>query len=336
MKLSIVIPAYNVENHITRTLDSIACQTEKKFELIIVNDGSTDATCDVIQERLQGNLEFDYKLITKENGGVSSARNRGLMEALGEYVMFLDGDDYIANSLIEKIYDLLESDAPDVLYWGYNMVKEDKTKLENYFEKYKHIQKPVTGIEALKNIYVNRNMWICTGSAAFRKQILNENQLAYPVGCSNCEDQEFTIKVLSKADRVVFIDEVLSFYVSRDESMTNSCNIKKFDAIGALRRACSYLDENKNEDLKKMADIIGTNILVENFFNNFDSCITNSKVGCLIDEIDERYPDLNQEVNKAMRLYRGSENKLKIKSRLFLTSPKLYAELSYLKQRMSF
>jgi hypothetical protein len=73
---------------------------------------------------------------------------------------------------------------------------------------------------------------------------------------------------------------------------------------------------------------------VENFFNNFDSCITNYKVGGLMDEINERYPDLNRDVTDAMRLYRGGENKLKMKSRLFLISPKLYAGLSFFKQGM--
>jgi len=336
MKLSIVIPAYNVENHISRTLDSITRQSEKKFELIVVNDGSTDGTGKVINEKLQDCQELAYKVITKGNGGVCAARNRGLLEAAGEYVMFLDGDDFIADSLVETIYDLLKTEAPDVVCWGYNRVKEDQTTLENYFDNYQHMRRHLTGVEALKNIYINQNLWLCTGSVLFRKQLLNENKLMYSVGCTNCEDQEFTIKVLSNAKAVVFIDDILSFYVSREGSITNSCNLKKFDAVGALKRASHYLSEKNDDELREVGEIIATNILVENFFNNFDSCITNCKVGGLLDEIGKRYPDLNSEVKNAMRRYGGSDNKLKMKSRLFLTSPRVYAGLSYMKQRASF
>jgi glycosyltransferase involved in cell wall biosynthesis len=246
MKLSIIISAYNVESHIKRTLNSIISQTTKQFELIVVNDGSTDGTYDQIKEILESLQEVDCKIITKENGGVSSARNRGLKEATGEYVMFLDGDDYITENLVERIYGELESRnvVVDAVCWGYSTVDEYGTILKNYFDDFEHINIDITGIIALKNIFICRTMWICIGSAAFRKKLLNENELEYTEGCFSGEDQEFTIRVLSRVKNIVFIDDILLFYVQREGSASNSLNIRKFDVIYAINRACFYLNKS--------------------------------------------------------------------------------------------
>lgn len=338
MKLSIVITAYNVEHYIARTLSSLISQTVKQFELIVVDDGSTDSTGQVIKENLQNFKDISCKIITRENGGVSSARNRGLMEAAGQYVMFLDGDDYAADNLVERIYDSLNKQVIDVICWAYNTVDEDKLLLTNYYDIYEHIKKEVTGVEALRNILVDRSMWIWTGSAAFRKDFLCENQLRYTEGCSNGEDQEFSIKVLSKADCVIFIDEILSFYVQRQGSITYSRNIKKFDAISAVKRAVYDLNTADNSELKKIAIIAETQFLVENYFDNLDSCMTGSNIRPLLREINEKYPGLTNEIKKTMSVYRIGKTrfyKYYIKCKLFLISPDLYAVFVFIKRRIT-
>jgi len=333
MKLSIVIPAYNVENHIKKTLTSVLCQTNKQLELIIVNDGSTDGTTNLLEEILSRRNDLDYKIITKENGGVSSARNRGLMEAAGDYIMFLDGDDYIAEDLVERIYETLENRtvALDTICWGYNTVDAYGTVLKNYFDEFEHVNQEITGIAALKNIFVYRTMWICTGSAAFRKKLLTENQLKYTEGCFNGEDQEFTIKVLSRVKNAVFINKTLLFYVQREGSVSNSLNIKKFDVIDAINRALFYL-HNSNEDLTTISNMIQVRNMVENFFGSLDSCISNSKIGPLLYEMNEKYPGLNKDMKETMKLYQGGNVKIRIKCKLYLISPNLYARFVLLKR----
>ena len=337
MKLSIVVSAYNVENHIKRTLNSMIGQTTRQFELIVVDDGSTDGTYNQIKEILEESHNGNYKIIIKKNGGAGSARNRGLMEASGEFVMFLDGDDYVADNLVESIYDSLDSlksREVDVVCWGYNTVNEEKAVLINYFDTYEPIKKAITGIEALKNILDYRTMWICTGSAAFRKDLLNEYQLKYTEGCLNGEDQEFTYKALSRANNITFINKILLFYLQREGSISNSYNAKKFDVIDALKRTCYYLKKSNNRDLMKLADIIEIREMVENYFNNLDTCMTNSNIKPLLNEINEKYPNLNIEIKKAMRQYKRGKNKIAIKCKLFLISANLYAKSVFLKRKI--
>ena len=334
MRLSIIISAYNVENYIKKTLDSILCQTKKGFELIVANDGSTDETENLLNQMLHGKKEFNYKIITKANGGVSSARNRGLMEASGDYVVFLDGDDYIAMDLVERIYEIFEKQSTEVdaAFWGYDTVDEYGRVLKNYFGSYEQISGHMTGIIALKKIFAEETMWICTGSAAIRKQLLIENDLNYIEGCSNGEDQEFMIKVLSKVKNAVFINEILFYYVQRIGSVSNSCNIRKFDVIAALKRACFYLNESDNAELQSIAEIITTQNLVENFIGSFDSSITYSNIKTLLNEMNQNYPGLNKEMKERMRLYQGRKNKVNLKCKLYLISPELYASSVSLKR----
>lgn len=334
MQLSIIIPAYNVENHIQRTLHSIISQTTKQFELIVVDDGSTDGTYNLVKEILREEQEINYKIITKENGGVSSARNKGLTEASGEYVMFLDADDYIADNLVEKVYYSLESQLIDVIFWRYNTIKEDKTLLKNYFNTKEYVSKSATGIEILIKILIDRKIWICTGSAAFRKELLKEYQLKYEEGCSNGEDQEFTFKVLSRAKSIFFIDEDLTYYLKREGSISSSNSIKRFDVIEALIRTSEYLNKISDIDFQTIAEIIKTHDIAENYFNNLESCMNNSNIRSLLNQINDQYPDLNQIMIKAMNTYNGKNSVIKIKCKLYLISPNLYAKLIVLKRKI--
>lgn len=330
MMLSIVISAYNVEKYIDRTLSSLLDQTVSQFEIIVVNDGSTDDTQMVVQRVLQGRSEGAYKIISKENGGVSSARNRGLAESSGEYVLFLDGDDYVASHFVESIYALIDHQKPDVLCWGYDMVDENSMVLEEYFKKYKLLQQTMDGLEALNHLFRTRTMWICTGSAAFRKVFLDKFKLCYSEGCSNGEDQEFAIKVLSRAGSVAFLNDVLEFYVQRKGSVNCSYHIKKFDVISALKRACSDLRDSLNVELIQMAELIETQDMAENYFNTLDSCMIKSDIRPLLKEMDEKYPGLNQEITKAIRSYNGEKNRIRMKCVLYRISPQLYAKSVFL------
>lgn len=103
--ISFIIPAYNVERYIIRTLVSVMHQQEDDYEIIIIDDGSTDNTYSVVQEFINDDNRHRIKLINQTNSGVCSARNRGLAVASGEYVIFLDADDYVAMNFIEVIKD---------------------------------------------------------------------------------------------------------------------------------------------------------------------------------------------------------------------------------------
>ena len=152
MKLSIIIPAYNVEEYIIKTINSLINQTIKQYEIIVIDDGSTDNTYFIVDKMLKSSCISDYKIIRKENGGVSSARNLGIEESSGQYIMFLDGDDYISEELVENIYKYIDKKEYDILLWGFNQVTEDGKTIYSYSDKYDYYFSEMTGTEALRRI----------------------------------------------------------------------------------------------------------------------------------------------------------------------------------------
>lgn len=119
-KISVIIPAYNIEGFLPATLDSVLVQTYQNLEIIVVNDGSSDATADVINDYAQKDNRI--RAIHKENGGVTSARLRGVVEATGDYIGFVDGDDYIEPQMYERLIENLKQYDADISHCGYRMV----------------------------------------------------------------------------------------------------------------------------------------------------------------------------------------------------------------------
>src|SRR5690606_37615261 len=159
-------------------------------------DGSLDNTYLMAKEILERSGFINYKIINKENTGVSASRNIGMQNARGKYVLFLDADDYLSLDAVEIVEGYINTHDVDVICWGFNVVNEHKSVINNYFDNYTSNLSNMSGEEALRNVTVNEKMWICTGSAIFRKDFLVKNGLNYTVGCINGEDLEFTYKIL--------------------------------------------------------------------------------------------------------------------------------------------
>ena len=122
--VSVIIPAYNIEDYIGRCLDSIISQTYKNLEIIVVDDGSRDHTGEILDNYAKKDRRI--KVIHKENGGVSSARNKGIEAAEGDYIGFIDGDDLIESEMYKTLVDLLEEENADIAHCGYQMVFPDR------------------------------------------------------------------------------------------------------------------------------------------------------------------------------------------------------------------
>jgi hypothetical protein len=147
--LSIIIPCYNVEDYVQAALQSILDNTSKKYhnrlQLLIINDGSTDQTWDKIQEWLINldNLSISYQLINQPNAGLSAARNAGMAQATGNYWLFLDSDDIFINQAIDKIINILDEHAPDIVEFDTTKFTkntfENQTMYANYFAKIAHL-----------------------------------------------------------------------------------------------------------------------------------------------------------------------------------------------------
>lgn len=326
MNLSIVVPVYNIEDYVAPLLDSLLNQSDQQFEVIVVDDGSTDHTYNKVESVLSKHPGLYYRILRTENHGVSAARNKGLSEAIGKYVLFLDGDDYASTNLVEQIYEHTRIQEPEIICWGYNLVRENKSTIVSFTSKLNAF----TGVEALHHIFVQKSLRVWTGSVAFRREFLLENGLKYTERCVNGEDQEFIYKALSRASQVITLPDVLSYYLQRGSSISNTYNVKKFDVVDAFKRVDEYFKVHPSAELKAISDLLLNREMTENYFFNLSTCITGTqgiRIQDLLHDIDQKYPSLNQEMRGIMKHYTGDDRKLALRIKAFLISPALYHRL---------
>lgn len=199
--ISVIIPAYNAEKYIRRTLKSVLTQTYPNLQIIVVNDGSTDNTADYVKNMrikdpriLQINME--------NNQGVSSARNRGLLAARGQFVAFVDADDLLEANCFEEATKLITKNTEyDCVFWRYDLVDEEGHYISKaVYDKTTQqlIQKSplLEGCRALE-LMVKKKLWIWTCTIMIRRKTLLDNQIMWTTGCPYGEDQEFILKCLS-------------------------------------------------------------------------------------------------------------------------------------------
>ncbi|BCG58631.1 glycosyltransferase family 2 protein [Paenibacillus sp. URB8-2] len=328
MKLSVIIPAYNVEAYIGYTLESLARQSSKDFETIVVDDGSTDGTGQAVRNFIASGRLANCRLITKENGGVSAARNRGTEEATGDYVLFLDGDDHVDAGLVEAFAKAADNGKPDIVCWKWTLVDEKGKQLYDFYRDTPRLPAQMSGADALRHVLVDQDMRIWTASVAYRRQLLEEEGILYTPGCVNGEDQEYTFKALARAADVVFIDRVLSFYLHRTTSISGVYNVKKFDFADAFKRAGSFMDGRP--ELKEVQDTLLYRHMIENYFYNLKTCLGSSdkvSIRTLMRDIDRHYPRLNEEMRDLIKRWTKENGNAKAHVRAFLIAPELYRML---------
>jgi len=242
-KISVIIPAYNVEKYVEKTLKSLIDQTFYDFEAIIINDGSTDNTEKIIKEVLQ-DANFQWKLINQDNQGVSAARNRGIIESKGEYICFLDADDYYHPSFLEKMYNKAKENNYDAVFCNYSYVHESGKTIGEPKQAKEYFGVELTGEETLRQI-LNGHVYICVANYICKKKLLSEHNILYTKGCTHGEDQEFWMKVFFHAKLVNSVTETLVYYVNRKGSSVNSNSLKHFNYVGAMKRVEKYLERQK-------------------------------------------------------------------------------------------
>jgi len=334
VNLTIVVPVYNLEKHMTPMLYSLLHQSEKSFEIIIVDDGSTDQTYNTIDDFFTRHPFLHCRILRTDNHGVSAARNKGLSEANGKYVLFLDGDDFIAEDLVQTLHSHITDPEPDIICWGYNLVRENRSTIVSFTSNLNYL----TGIEALKEIFVKKSLRIWTGSIAYRRDFLLEHGILYTEQCINGEDQEFIYKALSRASQLVSLPNVLSFYVQRGSSISNSYNVKKFDVVAAFKRVDAFFKDQYSGELAAISDLLLNREMTENYFFNLNTCLNNTqgiRIQALLQDIDQTYPKLTQEMHGIMKHYSGTDKRLAFQIKAFLINPGLYHSLIRLDQSIN-
>jgi glycosyltransferase involved in cell wall biosynthesis len=237
--ISVVMPVYNLEQYVVRTLENILQQMNDSIELIIVNDGSTDKTIDKVNMAVEKFKDKNIKIINQKNQGVSKARNIGIENAIGKYIYFLDGDDIVDDLLFDKIKN--QGDF-DYLIFGFDTVNEKLETLIPFSKKYIY-PKNLNQLNVLK-WFLLKNFTICIGSAVYKKEIIIKNNLIFGEKYKYGEDISFFIKYLAHVKNIKVIEKSLMFYVMRDGSAIDILKEPNYESLEAYEECHKYLLAN--------------------------------------------------------------------------------------------
>lgn len=272
IEISVIIPVYNVENYIYESLSSVAKQTFTQYELIVINDGSTDRSEKIIKEFMNEHKQMQIHYIYQENNGQSSARNRGIEVASGEYIYFFDSDDLIEENALEILYMKSNENNLDLLLFsGQSFYETQNAQTLKYkFDYLKKESYPIvlSGKEMFVKLLENDDYSTSPCLYFVRKSVLREKKLYFYEGIIH-EDALFTFQLILSVDRTMVINEVLfRRRVRLNSTMTANNHLKKFQG---LTRVLIEMDmfkqkiEIENMQLEyaiqnRMADAFGNSI----------------------------------------------------------------------------
>lgn len=223
--VSIILPAYNVADYLERSIKSILSQTFSNYEVIIVNDGSTDDTLAVFKKL---NLDYRFSIYTKNNEGSGMARNYGLKKAKGKYIYFMDPDDSIDSKLLEDNIDLLSKYDSEFSIFGYReLYKNNDIGKEFKVNTFKYINTMQLFQEELLNLN-NQTSISAVWNKVYKKDFLIKNNLAFlnlPIG----QDAYFNWNVFEKTNSIITVPGVYyNYYIEREGSATTQYNPHKY------------------------------------------------------------------------------------------------------------
>ena len=240
--VSVIVPVYNVERYLRKCIESILNQTYQDLEVILVDDGSKDCSGNICDEYAAKDARI--RVIHKENGGLSDARNCGIDVAKGEYLLFVDSDDFIHSQMLEVLYDAMQDIGADISVCNFLNVPEGQDlQQETITDPSRHIYREQ---EKLAQLYVNNLVTVVAWNKLYSRRLFQT--LRYPKG--RLHEDEFVIhRLLFEARSVVYVDVVLYYYVQRQNSIMGKYSIKNIrDGYDALvEREVFWLEKKEQE-----------------------------------------------------------------------------------------
>lgn len=238
--ISVIVPVYNVEKYLSKCLDSLVSQTIKNIEVIIINDGSTDRSVDIINNYVD--KYHNFFSFSQQNSGLSSARNKGLEFAKGEFVAFLDSDDWVAKDAYEILYNKAMFYNADVVTCGSIHVYED------YEKSYSLCNSDIVFNLSKEPEFISL-VKVAAWDKLFKRDVIFGSNIRFPIGLYY-EDTPTVIPWLLRAKKIVLIEDMLIFYRQRTGSITKELtfNTKSFDIYTGLNIIRNFIDSaNANE-----------------------------------------------------------------------------------------
>lgn len=256
MRLSVVVPVYNIREAVIGTLVSLARLDPPPHEVIVVDDGSTDGSGQVVESFVESHPLPRFVHIRQANAGVSVARNVGLTEVTGDYVLFLDGDDTVEPELVKVVAEAHAAHPPfvDLVCWRYHDEKQEAFG-QGLGGRWGELPSSASGVDVMRRLLIRHDFFMHISSVAYRVDFLRDEKLHFTLGCAVGEDTEFHYKALARAARVLAVSSVLSTYVWRPASVLNTFDSSHFDSVAARIRVADFLITQDDSALVEFAEV---------------------------------------------------------------------------------
>ena len=310
--VSVIVPVYNVEKYLARCIDSILAQTYQNLEIILVDDGSPDGCgkiCDAYAQR-----DNRVVVIHKENGGLSSARNAGIEQAKGEFIAFVDSDDWLDCSYVEKLRTTLVETNADMAACMFCRVKNEKDQRKFFNENIHVIEQEKYVAVFSENSYAG---YAC--NKLFKSDIIKSKDIRFDEKIFNGEDFPFVLEYVHNVDKIVFIKQDLYFYFFRETGIMNSIRLnERFVTIIYAREKALEFSKKYNLDCYDLCKATYLSILSKiKYMSMFDL----SKHKELYLQVDEKI----KQSRKGLFLLKKVGVKEKVKLCIMIYFPKISA-----------
>lgn len=264
--VSIIMPVYCVENYIANSIQSVLTQSYNNFELLVIDDGSPDKSMEEVQQFEDARIKIFHKV----NGGLSDARNYGLERASGEYVYFMDSDDWIEAGLLKENIEVLETENLDFLIFGY--IQDDENKEGVVLKSTRVVPHNKALVKNTEQIHLDSHTLGILGYAwnkIYRKEFLNKHKLKFEKGTSLVEDILFNTEVYCNTNTLRFVDKPYYHYINRaDATLMKTFHPDSFE-----------LKKRKTQQLEKFFDewkvLNKTNMLAHSIIQGVRYCVHN-------------------------------------------------------------
>ena len=230
--ISIIVPIYNAEKYLSKCINSLINQTKKEIEIILINDGSTDRSEEIINNYRDERIKY----FKNENQGIGKTRNFGIEKATGKYLMFVDSDDYLKEDACEILFKKAEKEKLDLVICNYYKVDEETDKKEIIeIKEFKN-----TKLKDNKELLLNVNL--APWNKLYKRDLIKKNKIKF-VENLKYEDAPFVVETMDKAKRIGQVTEALNYYVIHKNSETTIRDEKIFDIINIVDIIRDYFKE---------------------------------------------------------------------------------------------
>lgn len=280
--LSVIIPVYNGAKYIQSCYESLISQTYGSMELIFINDGSTDSTNKILTKILAEKVDVPITIVEQPNQGVSAARNQGLFIAIGEYVMFVDGDDYAVPEYCEVMSNLIKKEQVDMAMCNYYLVRPTGFYANRLPFEPSNQALFIDKTAVVESIIAPKGFKGFVWNKIYRKECIG--QINFSRQLSYLEDYFFNLQVVSQARRVAYTTEPLYYYRAHEESAVSTFSEKSLTYFDAMAQVYPYVPE------KIQGMLVADQVMI---ILSFGFQALSSQQPILYKELKERYQSLS-------------------------------------------